>query len=390
MRPGCEGCLVVGTGLVLAAAVTCAVLPTAGLVSGVARGLQYGCAAGLTVAAALVSCAYRRTRTELLDLYTQTRQNLADKAAIAAQLRRERDFSATVLDTAEALVVICDRTGRIVKVNEACERLAGFREAELVGRPIWAVLLEPTDAHTMQAAIEVVAGGQASGRPDTARRIEVTWRDRSGNQHRVTFTITALLTALGEVEHLVATGIDVTEQRRNHEHLLQLATTDPLTRLVNRTTFHSTLAVALNPDEGGRGAALLFCDLDGFKGVNDTFGHAAGDVLLVAVGQRLRRQVRLGDVVARLGGDEFVLLCPGLDEISAHRLADRIRGAIAAPYGLSVGTVRVGVSVGVAVAAAGDDPGSVLAAADADMYRAKKRTKSSRWTLPSSRQAPSV
>jgi cyclic di-GMP phosphodiesterase Gmr len=373
----------------LVVAGVCVVLPRLDLATAASHRTLYGCAATLAAAAALVSYAYRRMWTELVGLRAATRQSLTDNAALSEELRRERDFSATVLDTAGALVVICDRAGRIVKFNDECERLTGFREDELVGRQIWTVLLEPTDGPTMRAAMEALDGGRVRVRADAAQRTEVTWRGRGG-RHRVAFTITVLLNAAGEVEHFVATGVDVTEQRRNHEQLLQLATTDPLTRLVNRTTFHGTLAVALSPAKGGRGAALLFCDLDGFKRVNDTLGHAAGDELLVAVSQRLRRQVRTGDVVARLGGDEFVVLCPGLDEISAHRLADRIRGAVAAPYALSLGTVRIGVSVGVAVAAVGDDPVSVLAEADAEMYRVKRRTKTSRWALPPSLRAPSV
>jgi cyclic di-GMP phosphodiesterase Gmr len=225
--------------------------------------------------------------------------------------------------------------------------------------------------------MEALDGGRVRVRPDSSHQVEVSWRDQGGERHRIAFTITVLLNRLGEIDYFVATGVDVTEQRRNHEHLLQLATTDPLTGLVNRSTFQQTLQFALDPEEG-RGAALLFCDLDGFKAVNDSLGHATGDDLLVAVSKRLRREVRRPDLVARLGGDEFVVLCPGLDEISAHRLADRIRRTVTEPYSLPVGGVTIGLSVGVAVAPAGADPEAVLAQADGEMYRVKQRNKNGR------------
>ncbi|HSV66119.1 MAG TPA: diguanylate cyclase [Mycobacteriales bacterium] len=387
-RPAGLTCLLIGITLCLGAAATCILIPYADPGSRDIRGALFGCAGALLVSAMLLTWAHRRMYAELVSLHAETQQTLSDKHSMAEALRRERDFTSTVLDTAGALVMVCDRTGGIVKFNDACERLTGYMEQDLLGRPMWAVLLTPADGRIMRASMEALDGGRLRVRADASRRIEVTWRDRGGGQHQVAFTVTVLLNHVGEVDYFVATGVDVTEQRRNHEHLLQLATTDPLTGLVNRATFHGTLSVALDPAKGGHGAALLFCDLDGFKRINDTCGHAAGDELLIAVSQRLRRQVRQHDVVARLGGDEFVLLCPALDEMSAHRLADRIRKAICTPYGLTGGTVSVGVSVGVAVAQAGADPEAVLAEADAEMYRVKQRSKSNRWTLPPSMQAP--
>jgi cyclic di-GMP phosphodiesterase Gmr len=344
-----------------------------------ARGLGmalWGCAGLLIASAGLVACSRDLLTRQLGVVEERGRRTTAEKHAMAEALRRERDFTATVLDTAGALVMVVDRTGRIVRFNDECERLTGYYEGDMVGRPVWHVL-EPADGRIIQAAMEALDGGRVRVRPDSSHRAEVAWRDQGGARHRIEFTITVLLNRLGEIDYFVATGVDVTEQRRHHEHLLQLATTDPLTGLINRTTFRQTLEFALDQQEG-RGAALLFCDLDGFKAVNDSLGHATGDELLVAVSRRLQGQVRQGDVVARLGGDEFVVLCPGLDEISTHRLAERIRRAIAEPYGLSTGGITIGLSVGVAVAAAGAAPEAVLAQADAEMYRVKQRSKNGR------------
>jgi len=387
-RPAGTGALLFGLALSAVAASTCAALPVVMVEVRPARAALWGCAGALMVSAGLLARSRERLIRQLTTVEEQGRRTAAEKHAMAEALRRERDFTATVLDTAGALVMVFDRTGRIVRFNDACERLTGYREGDMVGRPVWHVL-EPADGRVMQTAMEALDGGRVRVRPDVSQHAEVTWRDQSGQRHRIAFTITVLLDRLGEIDYFVATGVDVTEQRRNQEHLLQLATTDPLTGLVNRTTFQQTLEIALDHKEG-HGAALLFCDLDGFKGINDTLGHAAGDELLVAVSKRLRRQVRQGDVVARLGGDEFVVLCPTLDEMAAHRLADRIRKAITDPYGLSAGKATIGVSVGVAVASAGADPEALLAQADGEMYRAKQRTKGGgRWVPPPGLRTPS-
>src|SRR6266511_361249 len=367
VRPAGSAALFVGLALSTFAAGTCAALPLVVAESPRARFALWGCAAALVLSTGLLARSRKRLVRQLLAVHDEGGRTAAEKHAMAEALRRERDFTETVLDTAGALVMVFDRTGRIVRFNDACERLTGYLEGDMVGRPVWHVL-EPADGRAMQAAMEALDAGRVRVRADVAQRAEVTWRDQSGDRHRIAFTITVLLNVLGEVDYFVATGVDVTEQRRNHEHLLQLATTDPLTGLVNRTTFQNTLCIALDRDDG-RGAALLFCDLDGFKAVNDSLGHAAGDELLIAVAKRLRRQVRRHDVVARLGGDEFVVLCPGLDEIAAHRLADRIRKA---------------------VAGAGADPEAVLAQADGEMYRVKQRGKTgSRWVPPPGVRAPS-
>jgi diguanylate cyclase (GGDEF)-like protein/PAS domain S-box-containing protein len=387
VRPAGKAAYVTGLALCVLAAGTCVALPLAMAGVGPARMPLWGCAAALVLAAGLLARSRKRLFRQLVAVHDEGARTFAEKHAMAEALRRERDFTQTVLDTAGALVMVCDRTGRIVRFNDACERLTGYLEGDMVGRPLWQVL-EPADGRMMQAAMEALDGGRLRVRPDVAQRAEVTWRDQGGDRHRIAFTITVLLNPAGEVEYFVATGVDVTEQRRNHEHLLQLATTDSLTGLVNRTTFQNTLSHALD-EKARHGAALLFCDLDGFKGVNDSLGHAAGDELLIAVAKRLKRQVRQRDVVARLGGDEFVVLCPGLDEIAAHRLADRIRKAVAAPYGLSGGRATIGVSVGVAVADAGADPETVLAQADAEMYRVKQRGKPGRWVPPPGVRAPS-
>jgi diguanylate cyclase (GGDEF)-like protein len=129
---------------------------------------------------------------------------------------------------------------------------------------------------------------------------------------------------------------------RQRIQLQDAALRDPLTGLANRKAFFDALG------DGDRNGAVLYCDLDHFKPVNDRLGHAAGDELLRAVAGRIKSCVRAGDVVARLGGDEFAVLCLGMSRERALRLAERIRAAVIEPFGVAGATARIGISIGVA------------------------------------------
>jgi diguanylate cyclase (GGDEF)-like protein len=131
------------------------------------------------------------------------------------------------------------------------------------------------------------------------------------------------------------------------------------------------------PEEGGRddgtkGLAVLFCDLDGFKSINDRFGHNAGDAVLIEVARRLSRAVRDGDTVARLGGDEFVILADGLGRADAQDLAVRLRNEIIQPIRAEGRAVRVGASFGIGWAHCGMTADEVLKSADERMYVEKR------------------
>lgn len=151
---------------------------------------------------------------------------------------------------------------------------------------------------------------------------------------------------------------------------------DHLTGLPNRALVCDRLEGAI-ARAGGTGGDLvvLFIDLDGFKTVNDTLGHGAGDELLGEVAQRLLAQVRPGDVVGRLAGDEFVVICEDAPTTAATALAHRLLGAISAPFELDLGDATIGASIGLARTEPGDDPEALLHRADEAMYRAKHAGK---------------
>jgi diguanylate cyclase (GGDEF)-like protein len=164
---------------------------------------------------------------------------------------------------------------------------------------------------------------------------------------------------------------DVTAQKDNEEHLMRLAMTDPLTGASNRASFDARLS-QLFAAQRDKPISLIFVDLDGFKGVNDRHGHAAGDQVLRVVSARLKAELRPGDTVARLGGDEFGIICPGLTAEYAPQLAERLVNTVRER--ITVGQTRIVVSASAGIATsppAPADPAALLAAADAAMYREK-------------------
>lgn len=176
------------------------------------------------------------------------------------------------------------------------------------------------------------------------------------------FLVGAIRSTLVRYEALVS------EFERCHAYA-RLARLDPLTGLPNRLAMDEKLAELRRSQE----RAAIFCvDLDGFKKINDLHGHLAGDALLVEVGRRLRHLVRSSDMVARLGGDEFMLICEAKDEKGRAVLAERIAQGISRPFSLRDRRMIVGASVGSAVLDADSDVEQVRAAADAQLYQAKR------------------
>ncbi|MBO6900882.1 MAG: diguanylate cyclase [Rhizobiaceae bacterium] len=171
----------------------------------------------------------------------------------------------------------------------------------------------------------------------------------------------------------VTTYLDVTEQRRNQQLVAHMAHHDPLTDLPNRMLFNDRLTTAVAQVKRRGLMAVHYIDLDKFKPINDNFGHKAGDEMLIGVAERIRKAVRENDTVARLGGDEFAIVQTGINQRKdAVVLANRILTLFEKPFELSETSIKVGVSIGIAL---GPDDGSssddLLMKADNALYRSK-------------------
>jgi diguanylate cyclase (GGDEF)-like protein/PAS domain S-box-containing protein len=272
------------------------------------------------------------------------------------------DLLRAFVDATDALVCIIDGTGRIMLANRALERFTGRTADDLHGQWFWDVFVAPEHVVLAQDAVE---RAMASG---TAHPQEADWLNADGERRRVAMRNTVLLDDDGLPYAIACVGIDVTADRHREELLHQRAQTDLLTGIANRGALFDALHRRL---EEGPGCALLFCDLDQFKAVNDEHGHAVGDRILAEAAARLVGVAGPGELVARFGGDEFVILCPTPDEAALDELVVRVVTEMRRPFPGPEGPLTLGVSVGVAVGQAGESGDELIGRADRAMYGAK-------------------
>ena len=275
-------------------------------------------------------------------------------------------------DHAPVGVAVLAPDGRFLRANRALCGLLGTAAEELLATTIGAVT-HLDDAEGDLAARERLLAGAGA-----AYQRELRLLPKRGGPVWALLSVAVVRGDGGEPAYLVAHALDVHERRTLEERLRYRALHDPLTGLPNRILFDDRLAHALaGAGQRREGVAVLLADLDGFKGVNDRLGHAAGDQLLVAAGQRLAACLRLGDTAARVGGDEFALLLERCrDPEAPARVAARVLAAMRQPFPAAGGDVAISASVGVARSGTGQARASdLLRDADAALYRAKAAGK---------------
>ncbi|MFE0776962.1 putative bifunctional diguanylate cyclase/phosphodiesterase [Streptomyces sp. NPDC058861] len=301
---------------------------------------------------------------------------LLDNIALTHELAHKENHFRSLVQGSSDVIMIAAPNGRLHYVSPAASGVYGRDADELIGTEL-AALIHPDDLGAVVHEVRRFLAASPADEPTT--RIECRFRSgRGGDWLNVESTVNR------HQGGLIFNSRDVTERVRLQAQLQHNAEHDPLTDLPNRALFTRRVRQAL----GGRrssdpGTAVLFIDLDGFKGVNDRLGHQAGDELLVQAARRLHDSVRSGDTAARLGGDEFaaLILGDGGSDRTARRnqvqeIADRLRLTLSRPYRLDGGQeVRVAASIGVAFAEPGIDAGDLLRNADLAMYRAKAAGK---------------
>ncbi|MCZ4120197.1 diguanylate cyclase [Streptomyces sp. H39-S7] len=289
-----------------------------------------------------------------------------------------------------------DQDGKLLRVNDALCRLLG-RSASTMWRYSLSDLVHPEDSELLLTLAE---GGRA----------ELRLARGDGTYVWVSLRNSVVADTVDGPHFLIAHVAEI-EERGGHEFQLAppAASLDPLTGLPNSAELRARIRARLcpgqrntgddaatiqateemqhlqeahvhvvPPDENnesvGKGLAVLFCDLDGFKSINDRFGHPTGDAVLIEVGRRLADTARHGDTVARLGGDEFVVLADGLAPADAADLAVRLRNAIILPIRVDGHSIRTGASFGIGWARCGMTPEEILHSADQQMYAQKRAT----------------
>jgi diguanylate cyclase (GGDEF)-like protein len=273
------------------------------------------------------------------------------------------DFGWLVLDSIHDATAVVDSTGVIVAVNAAWERFRAVNDGDSAACSVGADYLgicasaAAGGCHEALLAYEGIRDVLAGARPCS----ELEYPCPSPIEDR---WFLQRITPLRVGRGVVVSHVDITRRKRAELAVSHLATHDALTGLLNRREIERADIQA---------PVVLFVDLDGFKGVNDRLGHAAGDEVLARAANRILHQTRPGDRVARLGGDEFVVILgdAGREETGAA-VAARIETAVAAPYQVGPDIVRIGASIGIARGNPGEGLAEVVARADAAMYEAKR------------------
>jgi len=266
-------------------------------------------------------------------------------------------------------VLITDVAGIIRFANPAFELVSGYQQQELIGKTPSIVNSDRHDGEFFRHFWNSILCGNSYRGIFTNRR-------KDGSIYHEDKTVTPIVDDAGAITHFLSIGKDVTQRVEEREHLTELAYYDELTGLANRTLLADRLAQALRfARRHDSLVAVLFIDLDQFKRINDTLGHAAGDELLRTTANRIRSCLRECDTVSRLAGDEFIVV---LEELhmhhEAHVAAEKLIAAIVKPLSLSQHTVSVTCSIGVTVGPeVGDSVDSLIKKADVAMYAAKQQ-----------------
>ncbi|WP_424211628.1 diguanylate cyclase domain-containing protein [Streptomyces sp. BI20] len=308
--------------------------------------------------------------TVVLALLVRQGITLFENMGLAHELAQKENHFRSLVQGSSDVIMIAAPTGTLRYVSPAAAGVYGREAEDLVGTELSA-LIHPEDLGPFVHEIRRFLAAPAAEEPTT--RVECRFESGAGAWLHVESTINR------HQGGLLLNSRDVTERVRLQAQLQHSAEHDALTDLPNRSLFTRRVRGALSGRRAGDAhTAVLFIDLDGFKAVNDTIGHQAGDELLVEAARRLQDSLRTGDTAARLGGDEFAALVlgdPGTDrparEAQVGEIADRLRLALSRPYRIAGTEVRVAASIGVAFADPGITPADLMRNADLAMYRAK-------------------
>jgi diguanylate cyclase (GGDEF)-like protein/PAS domain S-box-containing protein len=318
---------------------------------------------------AIILLIVGRQLLTLLENRSLTRDLERRVEARTAELRAsEQRFQALVQHSSDVVTVV-SLDGTVTYQSESIARVFGYDRDDVTGKTLTGFLGDEARERLEEAF------GAVAGTPYASRVVEIPVRHADGHLRLAEVTVTNLL-ADRNVQGLVLNSRDISERKELEDQLVHEAFHDGLTRLANRALFKDRVELALRR-RGDADVAVLFLDLDGFKEVNDSLGHAAGDQLLVQVAGRLAAAVRPGDTVARFGGDEFAVLIDLTGDTAdaadlAADLAARIIDALDLQFDIDNTEIHVQGSIGIALTGPdASDADQLMRNADLAMYRAK-------------------
>ncbi|WP_152555595.1 bifunctional diguanylate cyclase/phosphodiesterase [Methylomarinum vadi] len=309
-----------------------------------------------------------------VQLSHQLEQNSLSLAAKNRELAEERDFIQGLLASAQVLVVTQTKYGVIRGGNDFASQLTGYTQEQLYGRRFVDLIADNEFREEVQNQLQALC---ESGQRQMEHEHDLI--SRGGERRKVVWVHTPLHEEYSDGTALLSVGMDITERVQAESRMRWLANHDPLTTLTNRHRFIEDLTRFYEEvARTGSAAALLVFDLDHFKEINDTSGHAAGDALLRMVADELKNRARKSDIVARLGGDEFAMLMPQTDAYGAETFAKQLNERLAGtPFVYEEKRYRIGASIGIAfLPQHGADVQEVMANADLAMFEAKRSGRS--------------
>jgi diguanylate cyclase (GGDEF)-like protein/PAS domain S-box-containing protein len=278
----------------------------------------------------------------------------------------ELRLKSDLLDAVNDAIVLRDKAGNIIYANELAYKSHGYTREEYMNLNLLDILTadcvknKKLNDKILREKGYAVYISEIIGKDGTITPVEVHARViKSENK-----------------EYILSVGRDITERRQVEKQLTHMATHDPLTGLPNRMLFHDRLATALeNTRRSMKRLAVMILDLDGFKVINDTLGHTAGDHLLIMVSERLRSILRKSDTIARMGGDEFMILVTDINTAdNIGLIAQKVLNVFKEPFVLDGQQTGVTVSIGIAVYPEdGETSGTLIQNADKSMYAAKEQ-----------------
>lgn len=308
----------------------------------------------------------RSLEQRVRDRTRELTEEVEERRRVESALRKSEEKHRLFLERNLAGVYVADESGTLLTCNDACARLIGYESgAELVSNGGAIETWDPRDRVLLLEKLR---------REGVVSNQEVALRTRTGEQVWALENVRMIPGAPGGAAVLEGILLDINDRKRTQQEIENRALFDGLTGLPNRLLFQDRIRVAVAHARRSRATlAVMFLDLDDLKVINDTLGHSTGDQLLVLMAKRLKACLRAEDTFARMGGDEFVVLLPATsDEASAEDVAEKILVRASEPYLVGDEELHTSVSIGVALFPRdGEDPDSLLKAADAAMYRVK-------------------
>jgi diguanylate cyclase (GGDEF)-like protein/PAS domain S-box-containing protein len=291
---------------------------------------------------------------------------IAENVELRRALQTTADHYEGLVRNSSDLVLVTDGADVLTYLSPSVERILGYRVEDVLGTSL-RPLVHPDDEDVLdRVTVDVLTTGTG--------RAELRVRDGRHHGWRWIDAVASNLLDDPSIQGVVVNARDTTDRHQAEEALSHQAAHDALTGLPNRAVLLDRLA-AVRP---GAHVAVLFCDLDGFKAINDTRGHDRGDEVLRAVAGRLAGVLRPDELVTRFGGDEFVILCEGVDDVAtATAIAQRLTESLAAPISIKGADLAVSTTIGIRLAVGPCDPGTVITDADTAMYEAKARGRGS-------------